>query len=98
MSRAQVARGEGVEIRARRTAQQPVPGYYLCVVDFGWQASREAWRQDGANFDACVASLKKVEAERRRSAPDLFYTPHDLACGRDRDKYLCAMGNTWACK
>jgi len=67
-------------------------------VDFAWEASREAWRQDGANFDACVASVKKVEAERKRSAPDLFYTPHDLACGRDRDKYLCAMGNTWAWK
>ena len=93
-----VARGEGIEIRARRTAQEPEPGYFLCVVDFAWQGSREAWRTDDANFEACVASVQKVEAERERSAPDLFYTPHDLACAHDRDKYLCAMGNAWTCK
>ena len=56
------------------------------------------YRTNDANFEACVASVQKVEAERKRSAPDLFYTPHDLACGHDRDKYLCAMGNSWACK
>lgn len=94
----EVARGEGIEIRARRTAQQPVPGYYLCVVDFGWEASRDAWRRDPASFEACVASVKKIQTERNRSAPDLFYTPHDLTCGPDRDKYLCAIGNAWACK
>ena len=55
-------------------------------------------RTNDANFEACVASMQKVEAERKRSAPDLFYTPHDLACGHDCDEYLCAMGNSWACK
>ncbi len=56
------------------------------------------YRTNDANFEACVASVQEVEAERKRSAPDLFYTPHDLACGQDRDKYLCAMGSSWACK
>jgi len=42
--------------------------------------------------------VKKVQAERNRSAPDLFYTPHDLTCGPNLDKYLCALGNTWACR
>ena len=56
------------------------------------------YRTNDANFEACVASVQKVETERKRSAPDLFYTPHDLACAHDRDKYLCAMGNAWTCK
>jgi len=60
--------------------------------------ARERHRTNDANFEACVASVQKVEAERKRSAPDLFYTPHDLARGHDRDKYLCAMGNSSACK
>src|SRR5262245_57751669 len=94
----QVARAEGIEIRRRLTAQEPQPGYFLCVADFAWQDSREAWRTDDANFLACVASVQKMEAERKRSAPDLFYTPHDLKCGHDLDKYLCALGNAWACK
>jgi hypothetical protein len=67
-------------------------------MDFAWQESREAWRQNDANFEACVASVKKVEAERKRSVPDLLYTPHDLKCGKNLDRYLCAMGNSWACK
>ncbi len=91
-------RKECCQQRARRTAQEPEPGYFLCIVDFAWPVSREAWRTSDANFDACVASVQKVEAERKRSAPDLFYAPHDLACGHDRDGYLCAMGNSWACK
>jgi len=94
----QVARAEGIEIRKRLTAQEPQPGYFLCVADFAWQDAREAWRTDDANFQACVASVQKMEAERKRSAPDLFYTPHDLKCGHDLDKYLCALGNAWACK
>ena len=65
----QVARAEGIEIRKRTTAQEPVAGYFYCVVDFAWQDSREAWRQNDANFEACLASVKKVEAERKRSAP-----------------------------
>jgi hypothetical protein len=24
--------------------------------------------------------------------------PQDLECGQNRDKYLCALGNSWACK
>jgi len=94
----QVARAEGIEIRTRTTAQEPVPGYFYCVVDFAWQDSREAWRQNDANFEACVESVKKVEAERKRSAPGLLYTPQDLKCGQNRDRYLCALGNSWACK
>ena len=94
----QVARGEGIEIRRRSTAQEPEPGYFLCVVDFAWQPSREDWRTNDGNFPACVASVQKVQAERNRSAPDLFYSPHDLKCGQDLDKYLCALGNEWACK
>src|SRR5262249_47645188 len=85
----EVARAEGIEIKTRRTAQEPVPGYFLCVVDFAWQPSRESWRASDANFDACVASVKKIEAERKRSAPDLLYTPHDLKCGQNLDRYLC---------
>jgi hypothetical protein len=60
--------------------------------------SAAAWRQNDANFEVCVASVKKVEAERKRSVPDLLYTPHDLKCGKNLDRYLCAMGNSWACK
>src|ERR1700730_15297437 len=31
------AREQGIAIKARRTAQEPKPGYFLCVVEFAWE-------------------------------------------------------------
>jgi hypothetical protein len=38
------------------------------------------------------------KAYRKECCPQRPYTPHDLAGEHDRDQYLCAMGNSWACK
>src|SRR5258706_6475985 len=93
-----VGRENGIMIRGRRTAQEPKPGYFLCVVDLGWEPRLESWRQDPANFTECVGRVKAFVAEQKRSAPGIFYTTPDLKCGNNNDKYLCALGNTWACK
>jgi hypothetical protein len=57
-----------------------------------------AARQSPANFTECVDRVKAVFSEQKRSAPGIFYSPHDLKCGDNLDKYLCALGNSWACK
>jgi hypothetical protein len=93
-----VAKQQGIAIKARRTAQEPKPGYFLCVVDFAWEPQWESWRRSPGNFAECVGRVKAVVDEKKRSAPDIFYSPHDLKCGDNLDKYLCALGNTWACK
>jgi hypothetical protein len=95
---AAVAREQGVAIRARRTAQEPKPGYFYCVVDFAWEPNLESWRKSPSNFDECVGRVKSIVAEQKRSAPGIFYSVHDLKCGDNLDKYLCAVGSTWACK
>jgi hypothetical protein len=51
-----------------------------------------------ANFTECVGRVKAVVEEQKRSAPGIFYTTPDIKCGDNFDKYLCALGNSWACK
>jgi hypothetical protein len=93
-----VAGKQGIAIKARRTAQEPKPGYFLCTVDFAWENQWESWRRNPANFAECVERVKLVVEEQKRSAPGIFYSTPDIACGDNRDKYLCALGNSWACK
>src|SRR5262249_25002997 len=52
-----VVRDQGIVIRAKRTAQEPQPGYFLCVVDFAWEPQWDAWRKDPANFAECVGRV-----------------------------------------
>ena len=97
-SLAAVAREQGIGIRSRGTAQEPQPGYFLCTVEFAWEPQWDDWRRDPANFSECVGRVRAVIAEQKSSAPGIFYTPHDLRCGDNLDRYLCALGNRWACK
>jgi hypothetical protein len=93
LSAASVSVAEGIEIRKRTTAQEPVPGYFYCVVDFAWQESREAWRQNDANFEAYVASVKKVEAERKRSVP-ISSTPRTTSSAARISTGICVRWET----
>jgi hypothetical protein len=63
-----VARAEGIEIRARRTAQEPVPGYYLCVVDLAWEASRDAWRPEHGPLPVRDRQRVGVQVSRQTGA------------------------------
>jgi hypothetical protein len=93
-----VAAAQGIRIARRGVAQQATPGYFWCRVDLEWEQHLDAWRRDNANFQSCVAKVKEVIGARNRSAKDTFYNSTDIQCGTDRDKFLCAIGNAYACK
>jgi len=61
-------------------------------------AAAAANAQDPPCENDTVRTRGGHKAYRKECCQQRPYTPHDLACGHDRDKYLCAMGDSWACK